>query len=74
VPGYLVDIFCVCDIDSASLSSGGGSSSSSSSNTIATACLKALRACIIDHPSCKKVRRPLFSPAINRATVAIPEP
>jgi hypothetical protein len=69
VPGYLVDIFCVCEIDSVS------SSSSSSSNNIATSCLKALRACIINHPSCKKVRRLLSALTLHRlAPIINPKP
>jgi hypothetical protein len=48
VPGCLVDIFCVSEIDS--------TSTNSSMSSISITCLKALRACIIDHPPCKRVR------------------
>jgi hypothetical protein len=59
VPGSLVDIFCVSEIDS--------TSTNSSMSSISVTCLKALRACIIDHPPCKRVRSCAHARAQRRA-------
>jgi len=66
VPGTLVDVFCVSDVD-ASSSGGGGDSSSSS---IAITCLKALRACIIDHTPSKTVAAASASPLMHQKIAA----
>jgi hypothetical protein len=61
VPSSIVDIFCVSDFDSSAVSSG---------SNIAIACLKALRACIFEHPPSKMVSEFVGSVHVTRITAA----